>query len=186
MTVTVSAEQTSLHTSPVALAAIVVAAGGAATILGAFFFQYVIGLKPCPLCLEQRLAYYVAIPLAALVVLGVSVNSSRKVQIAALVVIAGVMGWNAGLGVYHAGVEWQWWKGPQDCSGAIESFGSAGGLLNQIQSTSVVRCDQIPWSFLGLSLAGYNALISAALALTAVWGAWKGWLAFKSEPADAD
>ena len=87
-------------------------------ILGAYFFQYVIGLPPCPLCLEQRIAYYVSIPLAAMVLLGVSVGSSRKVLMLALFAIAAAMLWNAGLGVYHSGVEWRWWPGPQDCSGA--------------------------------------------------------------------
>jgi disulfide bond formation protein DsbB len=160
-----------LRSTPLAAAAVIVAAGGAATILGAYFFQYVMGLKPCPLCLEQRYAYYFAIPLAALVLLGVSVGSSRKVLIAALAVIAAIMLWNAGLGAYHAGVEWKWWEGPRDCSGELTSFGNAGDLLRQIQTTSIVRCDEIPWSFLGLSLAGYNALISLALAVVAGWGA---------------
>src|SRR5262245_49733286 len=160
-----------LRSSPVPTAAVIVAAGGAATILGAYFFQYVIGLKPCPLCLEQRIAYYFAIPLAALVLLGCSVGSSPKVLIAALAVIAAMMLWNAGLGAYHAGVEWKFWEGPRDCTGDITSFGNAGDLLRQIQATSVVRCDEIPWSFLGLSLAGYNALISFALAAVAAWGA---------------
>src|SRR5215475_13012263 len=141
-----------LRSTPIATAAVIVAAGGAATILGAYFFQYVIGLKPCPLCLEQRFAYYFAIPIA---LLGTSFGASRKVLIAALVVIAAMMLWNAGLGAYHAGVEWKWWEGPRDCTGDIGSFGNAGDLLRQMQTTSLVRCDEIPWSFLGLSLAGY-------------------------------
>jgi disulfide bond formation protein DsbB len=166
-----SASFADLRSTPLATAAVIVAAGGAATILGAYFFQYVIGLKPCPLCLEQRYAYYFAIPLAALVLLGLSVGSSRKVLIAALAVIAAIMVWNAGLGAYHAGVEWKFWPGPRDCTGELTSFGNAGSLLQQIQRTSIVRCDEIPWSFLGLSLAGYNALISLALAVVAGWGA---------------
>jgi disulfide bond formation protein DsbB len=159
-----------IRSAPVTAAAYAVAAGGAAAILGAWFFQYVVGLNPCPLCLEQRTAYYIAIPLAVLIVFGASAGAARKVLLAALVAIAGIMLWNSGLGVYHAGVEWKWWQGPQDCSGPVTSFGDAGSLLRQIQSTSVVRCDEIPWSFLGLSLAGYNALISFALAMIALWG----------------
>src|SRR5262245_40644181 len=61
---------TLVRTRPIAAAAVAIAAGGMATILGAWFFQYVIGLKPCPLCYEQRYAYYFAIPTAALVILG--------------------------------------------------------------------------------------------------------------------
>jgi disulfide bond formation protein DsbB len=165
-----------IRSRPVAAAAIAIAAVGAVTILGAWFFQYGLSLKPCPLCLEQRYAYYFAIPLAVMVVLGDRFGASRKVLTAALVAIALGMLWNAGLGVYHSGVEWRWWAGPQECSGALEDLG-AGGLLNKLQSITVVRCDEAAWRFLGLSLAGYNALISLALAAVAAWGAAMEWRA---------
>lgn len=164
-----------MRTDPVAAAAIVVAVVGAAAILGAYFFQYVIGLAPCPLCLEQRIPYYIAIPLAAMLALGASVNSSRKVLIAGLVFIAAVMVWNVYLGIYHSGVEWKWWAGPRDCSGELGGLGSAGGLLKSLQNVHIVRCDEAAWRFLGLSLAGYSALISAALAAVAAWGALTAW-----------
>jgi disulfide bond formation protein DsbB len=160
---------------PPAAAAIAIAVIGIATILGAYFFQYVLGLPPCPLCLEQRVAYYIAIPLAAMILLGLSVNSSRKVIALALFVIACAMLWNAGLGVYHSGVEWQWWPGPQDCSGPIPSFNSGGSLRELMEKTKVVRCDEAAWRFLGLSLAGYNVLISLALAAIALFGATAAW-----------
>lgn len=165
---------------PIALAAVAVAVVGIATILGAYFFQYVLGLPPCPLCLEQRIAYYVSIPLAAMILLGVSVGASRKVALLALLAIAGFMLWNAGLGVYHSGVEWRWWAGPQDCSGPLTDLGGGGGLLKKLENIHVVRCDEAAWRFLGLSLAGYNVLISLALAAIALWGvaaAWKTRLA---------
>ena len=165
---------------PVTSAAVAIAAVGAATILGALIFQYGFGLKPCPLCLEQRYAYYFAIPLAVMVLLGDQVGASRKVLLAALLALALGMAWNAGLGVYHAGVEWKWWAGPQECSGALEDLGSAGGLLNKLQSISVVRCDDAAWRFLGLSLAGYNALISLALAAVAAWAATLEWRRMRS------
>ena len=100
------------RTQPAGTAAAAIAAIGLAAILGAYFFQYVIGLPPCPLCLEQRIAYYISIPLAAMILLGLSVGSSRKVLLLALLAIAVAMLWNAGLGVYHSGVEWRWWPGP--------------------------------------------------------------------------
>jgi len=156
---------------PVRLSAGAVAVIGLLAIGGAWFFQLVVGLAPCPLCLEQRYAYYFAIPLAVLVLLGVSVGASRKVLVAALAIIALGMLWNAGLGAYHAGVEWKFWAGPQDCSGPLTDLGTAGGLLDKLKSIRVVRCDEIPWSFLGLSLAGYNAIISLLLSLIAAWGA---------------
>ena len=156
---------------PKATAAIAIAIVGLATIAGFFFFQYALGYPPCPLCLEQRIAYYISVPLAAMILLGLSVGASRKVLILALLAIAAVMVWNAGLGVYHSGVEWHWWPGPQDCSGPLPDFSSGGGLLQQLQKVRVVRCDEAAWRFLGLSLAGYNVLISAALAGVAGWGA---------------
>ena len=156
---------------PVKTAAIAVAAGGLAAIVGAFYFQYALGMHPCPLCLDQRIAYYVSIPLAVLVALGASVGASRKVLIAALVAITGFMVFNAGLGAYHAGIEWKFWAGPADCSGPLNSLGSTGGLLRQLQDIRVVRCDEAAWRFLGLSLAGWNVLISLALAGIALWGA---------------
>jgi disulfide bond formation protein DsbB len=172
------------RTQPIATAAMAVAIIGLAAILGAFFFQYVLGLPPCPLCLEQRIAYYVSIPLAALVLLGVSVGSSRKVGMLALVAIAGFMLWNAGLGVYHSGIEWRWWAGPQDCSGPLTDIGSRGSLLQQLENVRVVRCDEAAWRFLGLSLAGYNALISLALAAIALWGAAAAWKTRAVEETD--
>jgi len=170
-----------IRSRPVSAAAIAIAAVGAATILGAWFFQYVLGLKPCPLCLEQRYAYYFAIPLAVMVALGDQVGAKRKVLIAALAVIALGMLWNAALGIYHSGIEWKWWAGPQECSGSLDDLGSAGGLLNKLQSISVVRCDEAAWRFLGLSLAGYNALISLLLAAIAAWAAVTEWRAGASQ-----
>ena len=158
---------------PITAAAIAIVVIGVAAILGAYFFQYALGLPPCPLCLEQRVAYYIAIPLAAMIMLGASVEASRKVLMLALLAIAAAMLWNAGLGVYHSGVEWRWWQGPQDCSGAIPNF-SGGSLLEQMQKTRVIRCDEAAWRFLGLSLAGYNVLVSLALVAIALWGATAG------------
>jgi disulfide bond formation protein DsbB len=99
------------------------------------------------------------------------------VLFAALVAIALGMLWNAGLGVYHSGIEWKWWAGPQECTGTLGDLGSAGGLRNKLESFNVVRCDDAAWRFLGLSLAGYNALISLALAFIAACAAameWRG------------
>ena len=157
---------------PTMQAAVAVALGGAATLLGAWYFQYVVGLAPCPLCLEQRVAYYFAIPLAALVMLGVAYGATPKVLQLALLAIAAGMLWNAGLGVYHSGIEWKWWPGPQECSGTL-NFGNIDDLLDRARRGTVVRCDQAAWRdpVLGLSLAGYNALISLALAAVATWGA---------------
>jgi len=158
------------RTQPAMLAAFVIAVVGAATLVGAWYFQYVIGLAPCPLCLEQRFAYYFAIPLAALIALGVSYGATPKVLQLALLAIALAMLWNAGLGVYHSGIEWKWWPGPQECSGT-PTFGTVNDLQQQLKRATIVRCDEAAWRFLGLSLAGYNVLISLTLAAVAARGA---------------
>ena len=75
----------------------------------------------------------------------------------------------AGIAVYHSGVEWKFWPGPQDCTGDIGNFGGAGGLLDKMQNTSLVRCDQAS-RILGISLANCNVVISLALAAVALWG----------------
>ena len=160
---------------PATAAAIVIAIVGLMTMGGFFYFQYVLGYPPCPLCLEQRYAFYMAVPLAAMILLRLSLGFSRKVITLALLAIAVAMLWNAGLGTYHSGVEWHWWPGPTDCSGAIPNFSAGGSLLDQISKTRVVRCDEAAWRFLGLSLAGYNVLVSLFLAGVAAWGAVGAW-----------
>jgi disulfide bond formation protein DsbB len=156
---------------PPRAAAAIVALVGLVTIGGFFFFQYGMGLPPCPLCLEQRISYYVTVPLAALLWLGAGHGATRKVMVLGFLAIAAVMLWNAGLAGYHAGVEWKLWLGPQDCSGPINNFGSAQDLLKQLKNISLVRCDVASWRFLGLSLAGWDVPVSLALAGVALWGA---------------
>ena len=150
------------------LAAFAIAITSAATILGAYFFQYVIGLAPCPLCREQRIPYYVACPLAIVLTIAAVRGAPTSLIRGGLATLAIIMFAGVALGAYHAGVEWKLWAGPAECTGPISDFGSAGNLLQQMQTTSVVRCDEAAWRFLGLSLAGYNVLISATLAIVAL------------------
>jgi disulfide bond formation protein DsbB len=159
--------------NPALVAALVVLVIATATLAGAWFFQLVLDIRPCPLCLEQRYAYYLTIPLAVLVAIAAAKDAPRGVVVAGLVVLALAAFANAVLGGYHAGVEWKFWQGPTDCSGPIVDFGKAGGLLQQLDSVKVVRCDEVQWRFLGLSLAGYNVLISLLMAAVAVWGVRK-------------
>jgi disulfide bond formation protein DsbB len=162
---------------PAVAAAVLVAAGGAATILGAYYFQYVMGLRPCPLCLEQRIAFYVSIPLAAMVAIASGRGAPRGVAVAGLGVVALAMLFNSGLALFHAGVEWKWWPGPQECSGPLTDLSAGGDLLSSLTNLTIVRCDEAQWRFLGLSLAGYDVLISLALAAIAAWGAATVWRA---------
>jgi disulfide bond formation protein DsbB len=157
-------------TNPALTASLAVTLIAAATIAGAWFFQLVLGIVPCPLCLEQRYAYYLAIPLGLLIALAARGGAPRPLLLAGLAILALASLANAGLGSYHAGVEWGFWKGPTDCSGPVGNLGSATDLLSRLDSVKVVRCDEVQWRFLGLSLAGYNLLISLLMAAIAAWG----------------
>ena len=156
--------------NPALTAALAVTAIAAATLAGAWFFQLVLGLVPCPLCLEQRYAYYLAVPLGVLVAIAAARDAPRSVLMAGLALLLLAALGNAGLGVYHAGVEWKFWQGPTDCTGPIGNLGSAGNLLARLDTVKVIRCDEVQWRFLGLSLAGYNVLISLLMAAIAAWG----------------
>jgi disulfide bond formation protein DsbB len=128
-------------------------------ILAALAFQYIGGYAPCPLCLMQRYAYYAGVPLlfAALVLV-----ASDRAGWAALVLFIVALAFlaNAGLGIYHAGAEWKFWPGPDTCASVSQELGGSGGLLQQLETTRVIRCDEAPWTFLGLSFAGWNVVTS--------------------------
>jgi disulfide bond formation protein DsbB len=156
--------------NPALTAALAITAIAAATLAGAWFFQLVLDIRPCPLCLEQRYAYYLAIPLGALTALAAAKDLARAAVLGGLAVLALAALGNAGLGAYHAGVEWHFFKGPTDCTGPIGDLGSAGTLLQRLDTVKVIRCDEVQWRFLGLSLAGYNVLISLSMAALALWG----------------
>jgi disulfide bond formation protein DsbB len=156
--------------NPALTAALTITAVAVATLAGAWFFQLVLDIRPCPLCLEQRYAYYLAIPLGALVALAAAKDAPRAVLLIGLAILAMAALGNAGLGAYHAGVEWKFWQGPTECTGPIGDLGSAGNLLERLNTVKVIRCDDVQWRFLGLSLAGYNALISLLMAAIAGWG----------------
>jgi disulfide bond formation protein DsbB len=163
----------SIGNSRLAAGLILVAALG--TIAGALVFEHVFGLTPCPLCLVQRYPYYTAMPVA----LAAALVSRAALTRAGLALLALIFLVSAGLGAYHAGVEWGWWLGPSDCAGApVPAPGAVGDFLGQLQTTRVVSCTEAAWRFLGLSLAGWNVLISLGLAAIALAA-----LASRREPA---
>jgi disulfide bond formation protein DsbB len=155
---------------PVVTAALLIAGIAAATLAGAWYMQLVWGIEPCELCLKQRYAYYALVPVALLLALAGGRGAPRPLLVAGLVIVALAALGNAGLGVYHSGVEWGFWQGPTECTGPVGNLGSAGSLLERLDSVKVVRCDEVQFRFLGLSLAGYNVLISLAMAAIAVLG----------------
>lgn len=134
----------------------------AVTILGALAFEYVGGYKPCPLCLEERWAYYAAMPLLFAALTFHSMDWRRIAQ-AIFVLVALAFLANAVVGVYHAGAEWKFWPGPETCTGTPTVGSDAGSLLSRLQTVHVIRCDEAALRILGISLAGWNAVISFAL-----------------------
>lgn len=132
-------------------------AGSMALLGGALLFQYAGGLAPCKMCIWQRWPHAIAI------VLGLVAWRFRPVAaIAAVVVLVGAL-----IGFYHAGVELSWFEGPTSCTSGPVGDQSPEALLAQILATPLVRCDEIAWSMLGISMAGWNGLLSLALSL--VW-----------------
>ena len=127
-----------------------------ALIAGALGSQYLGGLVPCEMCVWQRWPHYAAIGLAALAFV---LPQRALVWLAALAILI-----SGGIGIFHAGVEYHWWEGLTQCSQVPGSSGS-GNILADIMKTPLVRCDQAQWSLFGISLAGYNGIISIAGAL---------------------
>ena len=143
-------------------AAIPIFLAAAATIGGALVFQHGFGYQPCKLCLWQRDPYYLAMPVALATALAPTRSRWSRLGLGLLTLIFLA---SAGFGAYHAGVEWGFWLGPSDCGGAsAPAAGDVGDFLRSLEQTRVVSCTEAAWRFLGLSLAGWNVLISLGLA----------------------
>lgn len=145
--------------------AMLIGALAAATLAGAWIFQ-AFGIVPCELCLKERIAYYGAVPLAALLAYAAA-GRAQAVVVPGLIGLALIFAVNAELGIYHSGVEWGLWKGPDDCAGVIAGAPKVADFVNQLHHIKVVRCDEVQIRVLGLSLANWNVVISSALAALA-------------------
>jgi disulfide bond formation protein DsbB len=129
-----------------------------ATILGAWVFEYA-GYAPCELCLMQRFAYYAAVPLSLIIAIVGKANPA--ILRAGLVALGLIMLGSCIFGIYHSGVEWKFWAGPTTCTG-----GNLTGGLPDLTKKAVM-CDQPAIRILWLSLAGWNAIVSAITSLLA-------------------
>ena len=127
--------------------------------MGALAFQHLGGMGPCKLCIWQRWPHVVAI---AIGLVALAIPGRILPLTGALAALA-----TAAVGAYHAGVEQGWWEGPNSCTSGSVSELSTDELLAQIMAAPLVRCDEIPWQMLGLSMAGWNMVISAGLAV--IW-----------------
>lgn len=135
------------------------AAGSLALMLGAFAFQHLGGLPPCKMCIWQRYPHVVAIGFG---LIALRFGNAALAWLGALAALV-----TAGIGGYHTGVERGWWEGPTSCSSQSISGLSADELFDQIMSAPVVRCDEVAWSLMGLSMASWNMVIS--LVLAGIW-----------------
>jgi disulfide bond formation protein DsbB len=148
--------------------AVLIAAASIA-ILAAVWILQGMGYAPCELCLTQRYAFYVAIPLALLIAFlaGRSVHGPARIGFAVLAILFVA---SAVLAAYHTGVEYHWWQGPTACTGGPGSL-DVNDLVKALDSVKVVRCDEVQLRIAGLSLAGWNVVASAALAVYAALAA---------------
>lgn len=136
---------------------IIVAAGGSLVLLlGAFFFQHVVGLAPCKLCIWQRWPHVVAI------LIGVAALALGIRALAWLGALAALV--TASVGLYHTGVEKGWWEGPSTCTSSGAGNLSANDFFDKVINAPLIRCDEIAWQMLGLSMASYNAIFATVLA----------------------
>ncbi len=150
---------------------LIAACASAAMLAIAHAFQKFGGLLPCHLCFYQRDVYWAAITVA---VAGFALNYMRLrwAGRTANILLALIFLIGAGIAGYHAGVEWKWWPGPASCTGGgrgIDARELAAFLKGA--KVSVPQCDQAPWRMVGVSMAGYNALISLGLAALSLWAA---------------
>ena len=141
--------------------------GHAALLVGAWAFQLA-GYAPCAMCLWQRWPHMAAVPLGVSVAMGTAPRLSAGLAAAAALATAGI-------GAFHAGVEQGWWPGPASCSGGGSALSGLSGadLLSTDVADTIVMCDAIVWQ-MGLTMAGWNAVLSLALAATWVWIAMMG------------
>jgi len=143
-----------------------------ATVLTALGLQYLGGYIPCKLCLEERIPYYSGLPLMVIALLLSGRLPALMIRLLFLV-LALLMLYNAGLSVYHAGAEWKFWPGPTDCTTAAAIvIDSTAGLLDSLDAARPAACDEASLTVLGLSLAGWNGLVSLSLTFVALFGSF--------------
>jgi len=152
----VAAQPRSSGLEPAALARLIALLLPAALLGGALFSQYVGGLHPCEMCIWQRWPHAAAILLALLAFTGPATSTRAKTFTLLAAVAIAVSG---GIGVYHAGVEAKIFEGLTQCTATGKGLKGAD-LLNQIMHAPIVRCDEVQFRFLGLTLAGWNAVLS--------------------------
>ena len=145
---------------------LVLAALAAASLLaGAHAFEYFGHYPPCELCYTQRDVHWIALGIALVGLVAAPFHPGVARSAAFVVGLAFLVSF--GVAGYHAGVEWKWWPGPSTCTGAHVKAITAADMASLLgpTTTHIVRCDEAAWRMFGISMAGYNAIISLVLAL---------------------
>ncbi len=151
--------------------AVTVATVAAASLLIAVFaMEHLGGLAPCKLCILQRWPHGAVVVLGAVALLPAVSDSGRRLLLGLCAVAFAI---TAGIGVYHAGIEQGIFAGPTSCSGGITGD-SVEELRRKLMAAPIVRCDEVPWSLFGISLAGYNVIASTGLAVFSATAALRG------------
>ena len=158
----IQAMSESLVRTLVARSPLLLLAASIAVLGTALASQYLGGLQPCVLCVYQRLPYAAVIMIATAALFLPTGPRAVALALAGLALLTGT-----GIAVFHVGVEQHWWQGTAEC-GSVGAADSVEALRAQILSAPVVRCDEVPWSLFGISMAGYNALVSLGLGIASL------------------
>lgn len=135
-------------------------------------FQYIGGYLPCKLCLEERVPYYIGVPVMLVAIITAYSGKAKTLTRLLFLIVGLLMAYGLVLSVYHAGAEWKFWAGPTDCATAAVSITTnAGNLLGDLNAVKPAACDVAAGRFLGISFAGWNGVASLFLGLVAFYGA---------------
>ncbi len=141
---------------------------GLFAIIAAWGFQIIGGYLPCKLCLEERVPYYVGLPILAI---GLLLSNRMPRAARALYFVGGIIFfYGTVLSGYHVGAEWKWWLGPSDCGGAATVVTDAANLLAAVSKTRLVSCSEASINLFGLSFAGWDVLSTAFVGVMS----WRG------------
>ena len=160
-----------LEKRPAGAIALVILLGATGTIAGAWTLE-ALGYLPCELCLLGRKPYYLGIGVAVLCVL-LSARGREDLARKGLLALALIFLAGSGIAAYHAGVEWKFWPGPPECTGATAAPLSHADFLSRLKIVKPIRCDEPALLLLGFSLAAWSALLCSGFSGLAAWGFWR-------------
>ncbi len=144
------------------LVSLLILLGSAGMLAGALFFQLVMGLHPCVLCVYQRIPYLIVIVLASIAYI-LFAKDLNKIGLFLLTLCALALFADAGIAGFHVGVENKWWEGTTECGQNLPQNATLEELRRAIMEAPIVRCTDIAWQMFGISMAGFNMMIAFAM-----------------------